>query len=217
MKTYVSIVSGLLEWAHYQGKFYPISSAPAGAYPISQEQYGALQERISSGDQLGWFTNQRPYATTAWTQPVFTAYTAADGSVISASSDDGDYSRAWRAMDGNTSGGDGNFWCTGNSATGWWQVAFPYKITMTVLVHYNRNNATYANITGRYWTSNAMTTPIGAAFTLATSWGTSTRYNSTANPIITNIIYFQKTAGNGYSGIGEVVITARKLSYEVPE
>jgi hypothetical protein len=206
-------------WAHYNGTFYSLAAAtaPAGAYPITQVEYTALSYRIASGDTLHWYSGQRPYVTTDWTQPVFTSYKASDGSSILASSEDGSYAYAWKAMDGNTSGADGNFWCTANSTTGWWQVVFPYKIRMTKLVHYNRNNSSYASITGRYWTSSTMTTPIGASFTLATSWGTSTRYDSTTTPIITDTIYFQKTAGNAYSGIGEVVLTARKISYEVPE
>lgn len=150
------------------------------------------------------------YKWTAWIQPVFTTYTASDGSVISASSEGTSWNgHAWRAMDGHTSGGDGNFWGTTGTSTGWWKVVFPYKIAITKLVHYNRDNTSYSSITGQYFADVAMTIPIGSSFTNTTSWGTTTVYDS-STPIVTDTIYFNKTAGNNSSGIGELVITAKK-------
>jgi len=150
------------------------------------------------------------YKWTTWAQPVFTTYTASDGSVISASSEGTSWDgHAWRAMDGHTSGGDGNFWGTTGTSTGWWKVVFPYKIAITKLVHYNRDNTSYSSITGQYFADVAMTIPIGSSFINTTSWGTTTVYDS-STPIVTDTIYFNKTAGNNSSGIGELVITAQK-------
>jgi len=152
------------------------------------------------------------YKWTTWAQPVFTTYTASDGSVISASSEGTSWNgHAWRAMDGHTSGGDGNFWGTTGTSTGWWKVVFPYKIAITKLVHYNRDNTSYSSIKGQYFADVAMTIPIGSPFTNTTSWGTTTVYDS-STPIVTDTIYFNKTAGNNSSGIGELVITAKKAT-----
>ena len=152
------------------------------------------------------------YKWTTWAQPVFTTYTASDGSVISASSEGTSWDgHAWRAMDGHTSGGDGNFWGTTGTSTGWWKVVFPYKIAITKLVHYNRDNTSYSSIKGQYFADVAMTIPIGSPFTNTTSWGTTTVYDS-STPIVTDTIYFNKTAGNNSSGIGELVITAKKAT-----
>jgi hypothetical protein len=154
---------------------------------------------------------------TAWTQPVFTNYTTADGSRITAGNEQTTTSPqefAWKAMDGYTSGSD-RFWGTTITPT-WWKVVFPYKVLITRLIHYNRYDGAYANIEGRYWADEALDQPIGDAFSSGSvSWGTVTVYDGTAIP--TDRIYFQKTGGNQYSGIGEVVITARKITYEVPK
>jgi hypothetical protein len=215
MRTYISVTGDHLPWSHYGGSFYTASMAPEGAYPLTQGQYDTLQYRIAAGDTIGWYANQRPYAMANWSQPVFTTYTASDGSTITAGNQEAGYGEySWKAMDGITTGD--NFWGTNVTAT-WWQVTFPHKIAITRLIHYNRNGADYANITGRYWTGPEMTNPIGAAFTLAGSWATRTVYNNAATAIITDKIYFQKTGGGVYAGIGEVVLTAKKISYEVPQ
>jgi hypothetical protein len=215
MKLYAATVGAILPWAHYEGQFYRRDSAPSGAYPLAQEQVDALNYSIAAGDTLAWYADQRPYTTASWSQPVFTGYTAGDGSVISAGNYQDGYSEyPWKAMDGKI--GDGNFWGTTTTTT-WWKVVFPYKILLTGLVHYNRYDGQYAAINGRYWADEAATIPIGDAISApATSNWSTTVYSSTASPIVTDRIRFEKTGGNVNGGIGEIVITARKISYEVP-
>ncbi|MDR2030206.1 MAG: hypothetical protein LBP65_01930 [Puniceicoccales bacterium] len=215
MKLYAATVGAVMPWAHYDGTFYTRDSAPSGAYPLSQEQVDALNYSMAAGDTLAWYADQRPYTTASWTQPVFTSNTAGDGSVISAGDYQWEYSEyPWKAMDGKI--GDGNFWGTTTTQT-WWKVVFPYRIFLTGLVHYNRYDVAYAAINGRYWADDAETIPIGNAIsTPATSNWSTTVYNDFANPILTDRIRFQKTGGHVNGGIGEIVITARKISYEVP-
>ncbi|MDR3117602.1 MAG: hypothetical protein LBT98_03460 [Puniceicoccales bacterium] len=217
MKFYLVTVGDITPWAHAEGSFYTTASAPPGSYPLTQQEYDALNYRIADGDTLSWYADQRPYTTAPWSQPIFTGYTAGDGSVISAGNYQATYSEyPWKAMDGYSTG-DGRFWGT-TATTTWWKVVFPYKILLTGLVHYSRYNSTYAAVQGRYWAEEAMQTPIGSAINgpSTSNWST-TVYDDSAHPIVTDRIYFQKTGGHENGGIGEVVITARKLTYEVPQ
>jgi hypothetical protein len=220
MNFYVLATKAITRWAHGEGKFYPISAAPPGAYPITEPEYMRFNYYIAQGIGLQWYANQRPYVTKPWTQPIFTnSYQAPDGSVVSASSEAtlvGDY--AYGAMDGNIGqAADGYFWTPHNSSTGWWRVDFPHTIALTKLTHHNRYNATYASISGRYYTDATKTTPIGDAFSLDGSWTTITTYDDSDHPILTRAIYFEKTDGNGYSGIGELVLEATSMTYEAGE
>jgi hypothetical protein len=220
MKFYYVVTGAPMPWAHNSGQFYVLEDAPPGSYPITQEQYDAIRYHIADGDTVSWYADQRPYTTAAWSQPVFTSATASDGSVISAGNYQGQYGEnPYHAMDGYTSGGqDSQRWWGTTTTPTWWKVIFSYRISITRLVHYNREGSSYANIQGRYWADEAMTIPIGAAISTAnTGWLAVTVYNNVADPIVTDRIYFQKTGGAQYSGIGEVVLTARKFTYEVPQ
>jgi hypothetical protein len=216
---WIFVSGAVTPWAHYSGQLYKIAEAPQGAYPLTDEQYVALQERMAAGDALRWFDSQRPFTTANWTQPIFTAPTAADGSVASAGSEVDANEAAWKALDGNKTANDNLHHWAPLALQTWWMVVFPYKINITQLVHYNRHldYAGDATVSGRYWTSEVMTVSIGEQFTTPdTNWAARTCYSSTV-AIMTDRIYFQKTGGgNQYSGIGELEITARKVTYEVP-
>jgi hypothetical protein len=155
-----------------------------------------------------------------WMQPVFTdSNRASDGSLIRASSESIQYGNpAYRAMDGNkTATSDGYFWSTNNSTTGWWRVDFPYAIRLTKLTHYNCYNATYADITSRYYTDPSRSVPLGDAFSLSGSWTPLVVYDSAENPIRTRGIFFEKTDGSVWSGIGELELEATEMAYEAGE
>jgi hypothetical protein len=216
MKTYVATIGEHTPWAHYNGAFYVSAKAPAGAYPLTREEYTALNYRVALGEDLHWHPDQRPYAVAEWTQPTATGYTLPDGARISASSEDTAQNYAWRAMNGATSGGNGNFWAP-STTEAWWTVVFPYALELAGLLHYNRGGSTqYVPVYGRYWTDSSMQTPIGNAFELTGVWSQLQVYDG-GPPIVTNRIYFQKTGGSVNGGIGQIFITAKKISYEVPE
>jgi hypothetical protein len=220
MNFYVPATKAITLWVHSNGKFYPVSNAPSGAYPITETEYNRFNYYVAQGNPLQWYANQRPYITKPWTQPIFTnSYVASDGSRIKASSEGIMYDDpAYRAMDGNISGGDGNFWTTDNSLTGWWRVDFPYKIALTKLTHYNRGGGDeYTPITGQYFTDETMTIPIGDSFSVEGAWTIVVTYDSPENPILTRGIYFKKTGGGVWGGIGEVVLEAASMTYEAGE
>lgn len=143
-----------------------------------------------------------------WTQPVLTADSDTSGIVTSASGVwTAGFSDAYKALDGTAT--DRTSWFP-NSVTAWWKIKLPYKIKITSLFHTNRNSGdgSQGNITGRYYADTAMTIPIGNAFTLPKLLDTITL--TPAEPIVTDTIYFNKTGGSTFSGIGELVITAMK-------
>jgi hypothetical protein len=219
LTTYALAVYYDATWYFSGGQFYR-DDAPGGAYEPPNFEHTTLINLIDQGKSLGWYENQRPYVSAPWTQPIFTnSYVASAGSRIRASSEQTSYGNsAYKAMDGSTTGGAGNFWAINDSVTGWWRVDFPYKIALTKLTHYNRGNGDqYAGITGCYYTEETRATPIGDSFSLDGSWATAVIYDSAENPIMTRGIYFQKTGGQAWSGIGEVVLEATSMTYEAGE
>jgi hypothetical protein len=148
-----------------------------------------------------------------WTQPVFTADDMGSIGVVSASSYYSDYS-AKGALDGVKSGNLMNTtWGTNNSTTGWWKLVLPYKIKITAINFYNGYIGTAnKNIQGRFYADTAKTTPIGDAIsTPVDSWYLTQIANIPAEGVYTDTLYFEKTGGNAYAGIGELEITATKL------
>ena len=161
-------------------------------------------------------TVRKYYKYVAWTQPVLTGNTTSvtEGDItVSASTNNTGYSNIYGAMDGVSSGtNQANIWMTNNSSTGWWQVVFPYKIRITGLTHYNSygRNSGDRWITGQYFTSSDKTTPIGDSFTTDdVNWQATTIENIPSTGITTDTIYFNKTNGGVWSGIGELQITAQ--------
>jgi hypothetical protein len=213
-----------LPYAHYNGNFYNNSSAPSGAYPISSIEYYQFHYYIALGKTLSWYENQRPYTYEEFTQLNATSNTLSDGTIFSASSE-ASSRQAYKAMDGVKSGtSTSNCWSCNALASGWWQVSFPYKLSITKLVHYNNYYSSNAgrSVGGRFYADEQMTNPIGPAIsTPDTSWYATTIYNS-STPLVTSLIFFNKTgpgeSGTGlYSGIGELEITGTKIIYEAEE
>lgn len=152
----------------------------------------------------------------AWVQPVATGSTTAitgGDMVITSSSSYSNYD-AWKAMDGVYSGTTATTgWGTNNtSANQWWQLKLPYQIRITGLKGYQRYDTTPANANtiGRFYTSSDMTTPIGDTYTNASgiNWNAVEVSGIPEEGIVTDTIYFQKTGGGNYGGLGELVITA---------
>lgn len=151
-----------------------------------------------------------------WTQPVM-ASNFQDGIVVSASSTDNyEYSQAYCALNGIKSGTpttreDG--WNCGDTTTGWWQVIFPYELRITKLIRYNNylENTEYNSIKGQFFTNSSKTTPIGDAINVTNETNWFSQEITPSSPVITDTIYFAKTGGDAYSGIGELDIIAQKV------
>ncbi|MBR1776326.1 hypothetical protein IJ750_04560 [bacterium] len=152
----------------------------------------------------------------AWVQPIATGSTTAitgGDMVITSSSSYSNYD-AWKAMDGVYSGTTATTgWGINNtSANQWWQLKLPYQIRITGLKGYQRYDTTPANANtiGRFYTSSDMTTPIGDTYTNASgiNWNAVEVSGIPEEGIVTDTIYFQKTGGGNYGGLGELVITA---------
>ena len=145
-----------------------------------------------------------------WEQAVFTTENMGAGGVVSASSSYQTYTPKG-AMDGVKTGTDqNNTWVTNNSTTGWWKLVLPYKIKITAINFYNGIYGSQAkNIQGRFYADVDKTIPIGDAISTPTSsWYCTTIANIPAGGIITDTLYFNKTGGNTYAGIGELEIIA---------
>ena len=155
-----------------------------------------IGRRFAMGD--GWIS---------WAQPIFTnSNTASDGSITSASSYYADC-YPYLAMNGITT----DAWFPNNQTTGWWQVIFPQPIKITNLIHYNRSSETVEQrgVTGRFYTNSTMVTPIGDSINTPNINAYETIITGIpVTGIITDTIFFKKSDDNGYSGIGELKITA---------
>jgi len=145
----------------------------------------------------------------SWTRPNATADTTsiAGGDMVCSSS--GFQVPAYSAIDGSNT-----YDYAGPTPSGWWKVVFPYRIRITGLVHLGDSHPTQdASFTGRYYTSSAKTVPIGDAISAPTTRGATTPIqNIPSDGRITDTIYCEKTGGNTYSGIGNLLITATKYN-----
>jgi hypothetical protein len=184
---------------------------------------------MNQGKSLGWYANQRPYIYEDWAQPSYTSNTGnPDGAVFAASSEKDSLRFAYQAMDGNLAASGLHERRPNDPGPAWWKVLFPFKIRITQLTHQNTYRsgsqiAGSAGIIGHYFADGEATIPIGDQFD---SGGTSVSLHliyDSQTPIITNTIYLVKTAStggdttNGTAGIGEVVLEASKIIYEVAE
>ena len=167
--------------------------------------------------------------TVSWTQPILTSNSTETslGTVeVSAGSEYSTYN-AYKALDGIKSGTIATTgWGVNNtSATTWWQIKFPYKIKITGLTGYQRydSNPANANTIGQFYTSSDKTTPIGDIYTnnISTNWNAVAVSGIPSEGIITDTIYFEKTGGGSYGGLGELEITAERVVespfYEAPD
>lgn len=158
------------------------------------------------------------YQYDAWTQPIATGNTTAveGGNMITtAGSNNSGYSQIYGALDGVKSGSNQQKTWMPTTSTTWWQVKFPYKIKITGLTHYNSRGDYSADrpVIGRYYTSSDLTTPIGDEIsTPNTNWYATEITGIPQDGILTDTIYFNKTGGGTYAGIGELEITATKYN-----
>jgi hypothetical protein len=219
-------------WYFHDGQFY-WNNAPEGAYELTDSEHTTLLRLIDQGKSLGWYANQRPYIYEAWTRPNYTANTGnPDGAIFTASSEY-TYSgtvlrRAYQAMDGVYASAGLNEWRPEEAGPAWWKVVFPFKILITKLTHQNTHRtgseiAGSAGIIGQYFGNSEATIPIGDQFD---SGGTSVAFYEVYNsqtPVVADTIYLVKTASTGgdttrgTAGIGEVILVADKIIYEVGE
>jgi hypothetical protein len=220
MNFYLLATKMITPWAHRGGQFYPISTAPAGAYPITESEYVRFNYYVAQGIALQWYVNQRPYVTAPWTQPIFSnSHRAPDGSTVLASTEYVRYaSYAHKAMDGEIGGSYDTAWTTDGEFSGWWRVDFPYTIALTKLTHHTAPSSSAPLLQNvQYFTDETLATPIGSAFTSNTAWEVVVAYDDPENPIMTRGIYFKKTNGNRWAGIGELVLEATSMTYEAGE
>jgi hypothetical protein len=215
MNFYALTIGKVTPWAHLNGQFYAEATAPAGSYPLTDSQYQAVISHLAMGDTLGWYDNQRPYCFVSWTRPNYTSDFAADGTRFTANSYYNE-SLPHKAMDGVWNNTNDRYIWQSHTTTGWWCVVFPFKISILDLVHINRENSSYSNITGQYFADSSMTIPLGDKFNAVGSLE-QVKVFSTTTPVVTNTIYFQKIEGHYGSGIGELQVTANRISYEVPQ
>lgn len=152
----------------------------------------------------------------AWRQPILTS-NSQDGIVVTASGTSGSANaEPYKALDGVKSGTPStaeNGWNIGTATTGWWQVTFPYKLKITKLVRYNNylRYPEHNSIKGQFFTNSSKTTPIGEAINVTNETNWFSQEIIPSSPVITNTIYFAKTGGDNYSGIGELDIIAQKV------
>jgi hypothetical protein len=158
-----------------------------------------------------------------WTRPTATGTTTTliEGNMTitaSASSD-----TAWKAFNNVYASSTSDGWRPMATGQQWWKVVFPYRIRITGLLYRNACSDESSSITGRFYTSDTMDTPIGDDFTSpSNNAGSVTITNIPEEGVLTNTIYLQKTAGNKYGGLGELEIMAEKevvttISGNIPE
>ena len=152
-----------------------------------------------------------------WGQPVATGHTTqvllsngGTGSMVVSASKELPTHQAWRALTMRLGTG-GLDWKTGTAVNPqWWQVKFPYPIKIFGLKYLNATTDWSSSITGRFYTNDTKTAPIGNTF--STSVYNSAETNISNIPktgIITDTIYFERTAGHEYTGIGQLIINAQ--------
>lgn len=219
-------------YAHYEGTIYDIADAPAGAFGITAEEKTELEDAVSDGGTLSWYSDQRPYVDkyVAWTQPVLTSDSTLTvlGTVTASASSYYSGEEPWEGMNGIHSGTGHDYWASsgasGTAVGEWWKIVFPYQINITGLTYYNRYNhdGTWSNVTGQFWTSSGRTTSIGNSFgpTGNGNWTATAITGIPASGVLTDTIYLYFTAAaTKYAAVGEIDITAtrRDMLYEVPK
>lgn len=133
-----------------------------------------------------------------------------NGMIFTSSSDYASFG-SFRAMDGLKLGAAVNDYTGGftwnNEVAGWWQVKFAEPLLIKNIDFYNKCwSDNLVNLAGRFYTSSAMTTPVGSAISTG-----NTNWQKVVIPvasIVTDTLYFNKTSGNGYAGIGELELEA---------
>jgi len=184
-----------------------ITATYAAIATVSDYDYVVEVPAIQSYAKLAKITY---YKWQDWTQPILTSNTSFG--VVTASNYAPDCF-PYLAMDGIlTANADGHAWNTDDSYTGWWQIKLPYSIRIYGITFTNGGSPTsnVRNISGRFYADSAKTIPIGDAISTPSTNGYVTQIiGIPAEGIITDTIYFEKTGGRTYAGIGELDITAK--------
>ena len=145
-----------------------------------------------------------------------------------------EYNYCWHAMDGVRSGYlPSTFWGPGTHKDlanadndvpqnfgAWWQVKFPYKLWITGITVYNRYSGAspatsdQTKIEGVFYTSSDKSEMIGSYMTGSNqgAWWQTPVPNIRTEGVVTDTLYFFKHDNSSdWAGLGEVVITARRL------
>ena len=146
--------------------------------------------------------------TQSWIQPILTS-DLSEGLVEATSYKEN--CNPYKALDGIKSGttDQSNCFVFDNATTGFWKWTLPYTVTITGINFYNIYSPTSGEkiIEGQFFADEEMTIPIGNSFlTSDNDWALTTVQNIASEGVTTHTIYFNKTGGSAYSGIGELEI-----------
>ena len=143
-----------------------------------------------------------------WIQPILTS-DLSEGLVEATSYKEN--CNPYKALDGIKSGttDQSNCFVFDNATTGFWKWTLPYTVTITGINFYNIYSPTSGEkiIQGQFFADEEMTIPIGNSFlTSDNDWDMTQIQNIAEAGVTTHTIYFNKTGGSAYSGIGELEI-----------
>lgn len=146
--------------------------------------------------------------TQSWIQPILTS-DLSEGLVEATSYKEN--CNPYKALDGIKSGttDQSNCFVFDNATTGFWKWKLPYTVTITGINFYNIYSPTSGEkiIQGQFFADEEMTIPIGNSFlTSDNDWAMTQIQNIASGGVTTHTIYFNKTGGSAYSGIGELEI-----------
>ena len=146
--------------------------------------------------------------TQSWIQPILTS-DLSEGLVEATSYKEN--CNPYKALDGIKSGttDQSNCFVFDNATTGFWKWTLPYTVTITGINFYNIYSPTSGEkiIQGQFFADEEMTIPIGNSFlTSDNDWAMTQIQNIASEGVTTHTIYFNKTGGSAYSGIGELEI-----------
>lgn len=146
--------------------------------------------------------------TQSWIQPILTS-DLSEGLVEATSYKEN--CNPYKALDGIKSGttDQSNCFVFDNATTGFWKWTLPYTVTITGINFYNIYSPTSGEkiIQGQFFADEEMTIPIGNSFlTSDNDWEMTQIQNIAEAGVTTHTIYFNKTGGSAYSGIGELEI-----------
>ena len=146
--------------------------------------------------------------TQSWIQPILTS-DLSEGLVEATSYKEN--CNPYKALDGIKSGttDQSNCFVFDNATTGFWKWTLPYTVTITGINFYNIYSPTSGEkiIQGQFFADEEMTIPIGNSFlTSDNDWAITQIQNIASEGVTTHTIYFNKTGGSAYSGIGELEI-----------
>ena len=161
------------------------------------------EESITDWGHLEYFK----YDYQDWTQPKLTSDTSYG--TVTASSYRSSSQTPYRALDGvKSGGGDVALGWIIKESSGWWKWELPVKLSISSIKYYNTYASASSSVTGQFFLDEGVTPLTDSFSTSSSSWASYVLPSVNTSP--TNVIYFKKTAGNDFSGIGEIEVTARE-------